>query len=179
MTFNPPVHILKYDSRPGVNRLVEARAIAKRVSILVHSDFIEEASRPTWHPFDLNAPVIKPFKTRIQSFASSERESSLYRVIYCFSSYREVHAALRSMGTLGSDDHEESQVPELWLESDYFSPKTNFCSTCGDQSHTRSSCEERETLPSVASVVAKITALLTALSIHLPEPSSPLLPSSA
>jgi len=66
----------------------------------------------------------------------------LYRVIYCFSSYREVHAALRSMVTLVSDDYEESQVPELWLESDYFSP-TNFCSTCGDQSHTRSSCEEK------------------------------------
>jgi hypothetical protein len=41
MTFNPPVHILKYDSRPRVKRLVEARAIAKRVSILVHSDFVE------------------------------------------------------------------------------------------------------------------------------------------
>jgi hypothetical protein len=142
MTFNPPVHILKNDSRPRVNRLVDARAIAKRVSIFVHPDFIEEASRPTWHPFDLNAPVIKPFKTTIQSFASSEQESSLYRVIYCFSSYRKVHAALRSMVTLGSDDHEESQVPELWLESDYFFP-TNFCSTCGDQSHTRSSCEEK------------------------------------
>jgi len=43
------------------------------------------------------------------------------------------------MVTLGSDDHEESQVP---LESGYFSP-TNFCSTCGDQSHTISSCEEK------------------------------------
>jgi hypothetical protein len=92
MTFNPPVHILKYDSRPRINRLVDARAIAKRVSILVHSDFIEEASRPTWYPFDF--PVIKLSMTRIQSFASSERESSLYRVIYCFSSYREVPAAL-------------------------------------------------------------------------------------
>jgi len=46
------------------------------------------------------------------------------------------------MVTLGSDDHKESQVPELWLESNYFSP-TNFCFTCEDQSHTRSSCEKK------------------------------------
>jgi len=39
--------------------------------------------------------------------------------------------------------------------------------------------KRKETLPSVASVVAKITALLTALSSHLPEPSLSLLPSSA
>jgi len=60
MTFNPLVDILKYDSRPRINRFVDERAIAKQVSILVHLDFIEEASRPTWHPFDLNAPVITP-----------------------------------------------------------------------------------------------------------------------
>ena len=34
----------------------------------------------------------------------------MYRVINCFSSYREVHPTLRSMVTLGSHDHEESQV---------------------------------------------------------------------
>ena len=42
-------------------------------------------------------PASKPFKTRLQQFSSSGRETAMFRVVYCFSSYREVHTALRSM----------------------------------------------------------------------------------
>jgi len=66
----------------------------------------------------------------------------MFRVVYCFSFYREVHTALRSMVKLGHGDHEESQVHDLWLEDDYFS-LTKFCSFIGDQSQIRSSCEKK------------------------------------
>jgi hypothetical protein len=55
----------------------------------------------------------------------------MFRVVVCFSSYCKIHIALRSMVTLGHGDHEESQVPDLWLEADCFLP-TNFCSFCGE-----------------------------------------------
>ena len=48
---------------------------------------------------------------------TSGRVTPLFRVIFCFSSYFEVHAALRSLVVLGKEDHEESQIPDLWLES--------------------------------------------------------------
>jgi len=65
---------------------------------------------------------------------TSGRVTFLFRVIFCFSSYFEVHAALRSLVVLGKKDHEESQIPDL------FSP-SNFCSHCVDQSHSTLSCE--------------------------------------
>ena len=73
LDFSPPVHVLRYDHRPGVNKIVDARAIAKRASILVHKDFINLARKASWHPLDAHAPVVKPFKTRIQSFVTSGR----------------------------------------------------------------------------------------------------------
>ena len=142
LEFSPPVHVLRYDHRPRVNKIVDARAIAKRASILVHKDFINLARKASWHPLDAHAPVVKPFKTRIQPFVTSGRVTPLFRVIFCFSSYFEVHAALRSLVVLGKEDHEESQIPDLWLESDLFSP-SNFCSHCGDQSHSTLSCEAK------------------------------------
>ena len=66
---------------------------------------------------------------------TSGRVTPLFRAIFCFSSYFKVHAALRSLIVLGEEDHEESQIPDLWLESDLFSP-SNFCSHCWDQSHS-------------------------------------------
>lgn len=80
--------------------------------------------------------------TRLQQFSSSGQETAMFRVVYCFSFYREVHTALRSMVKLGHGDHEESQVHDLWLEDDYFS-LTKFCSFIGDQSQIRSSCEKK------------------------------------
>ena len=50
------------------------------------------------------------------------------------------------MITLGKGDVEESQVGDLWIESDYFSP-TNFCPTYGDQGHLRAACEDRKSVP--------------------------------
>jgi len=85
---------------------------------------------------------VKPFKTWIQPFVTSGRVTPLFRVIFCFSSYFEVQAALRSLVVLGKEDHEESQIPDLWFESDLFSP-SNFCSHCGDQSHSTLSCEAK------------------------------------
>ena len=52
MAFRAPVHILKYNSRPKINTLVDSRPIAQRVSVLVHSDFVDLATHPLFHPFD-------------------------------------------------------------------------------------------------------------------------------
>jgi len=62
---------------------------------------------------------------------TSGRVTPLFRVIFCFSSYFEVHAALRSLVVLGKEDHEESQIPDLWLESDLFSLPTISALTVG------------------------------------------------
>jgi hypothetical protein len=67
----------------------------------------------------------------------------MFKVVSCFFSYRKVHIALRSTDTLGHGGHKKSQVPDLWLESDYLFP-TNFCSICGCHSHKRSSCEQKD-----------------------------------
>jgi len=74
----------------------------------------------------------------------------MFRVVYCFFSYREVHIALRSI------------FLDSWLEADYFS-LTNFCSICGGQSHIRSFCEEKMTPSSVVSVDVQTMYLSTAL----------------
>ena len=71
----PPVHVLKYDARPAVNKLVDARNRAKRVSLLVHTDFINLAYKPTWYPLDFHAPPTKPCKTRIQLFVTLTERS--------------------------------------------------------------------------------------------------------
>ena len=151
MITTPPTHLLKYAPRPGMTRLTDAHAIAKRVSIIVHPKYVQFASRPTFTLFDQNVPRIKPIRTRLQLFTSAAKDTGkdsivMTRVIYCFSTYREVHIALRSMITLGKGDVEESQVGDLWIESDYFSP-TNFCPTCGDQGHLRAACEDRKSVP--------------------------------
>jgi len=81
LAFLPPIHILKYDSIPKIHRLVDSRGIAKRVSILVHSDFFDLATRRLFHPFYKDVLPSKPFKTRLQPFSSSGRENSMFRVV--------------------------------------------------------------------------------------------------
>jgi len=81
----------------------------------------------------------KPFKVRIQPISSCGRDTEVYRVMYCLSSYRDLLVTLRSFVTIGSGDHEETQLPQLWVESDLFSP-SNFCARCGDMSHSTSVC---------------------------------------
>ena len=63
--------------------------------------------------------------------------------MYCLSSYRDLHVALRSFVTMGSGDHEEAQVPQLWVETDLFSP-SNFCARYGDMFHSISVCDPPE-----------------------------------
>jgi hypothetical protein len=98
-------------------------------------------------------------KTRLQPFSCIGPETSMFRLVYCFFSYREVQIALRSMVTLVHGDHEESQVPDLWLEADYFSPALSVAINPTSDPPVK----RKATPSSMASVDAQTLSLSTAL----------------
>jgi hypothetical protein len=97
---------------------------------------------------------------------TSGRVNPLFRVILCFSSYFEVHAALRSLVVLGKDDHEESQIPDLWLESDLLPAISAL--TVGTNPTALFPAKLTPTQVTVVSVVPPLTTLP-------PAPARPLL----
>jgi hypothetical protein len=110
---NPFTHMLSYDCRPGPLGLTDCRAIANRVSLVIHSSFTDAVTYPIFRPMDRGARPPKPFKVTIKLISSSGRDTKVYRVIFCLSSYRDLHVALHSFVTIGSGDHEETQVPQI------------------------------------------------------------------
>ena len=143
------IALLKYDSRPGIFRLRVSSSIAKRVNFAIQKSYLLQLRHPEVLP-----PILHeyPLESHRQGRACSswpdprprpsrDDASLVESKHFCFATYREVHIALISMVTLGQDeDYEKSQLPKLWIETDFLSP-TNFCSSCGDDSDTRNDCE--------------------------------------
>jgi len=100
--------MLSYDCNPGPLRLTDCRRIAKRVCMVNHSSFTEAATCSIFRFMDRGVRPPKPFNVSIQPISCSGRDSKVYTVIYCLSSYRDLHVPLRSFFTTGPGYHEEN-----------------------------------------------------------------------
>ena len=141
--FSPPAYLLHLDPRPGTNRLVDARAISRRVTIIIKTYLEDEVQGASFNP------ALPPQSHRLSPSLFGQGQgpsSSSTRVVFTFRNWYDVHVALRSTFTIGSDDQETTQFPDLWIDPDLLQP-SNFCSRCGDAQHTSFSGECKRDSP--------------------------------
>jgi len=133
--FSPPAWLLRLDPRQGISRLLDARAIPKRITIIIKNELLHELKHARFSPIDeVAAP--RPHSATTSSFGRDRgSQPAMSRVIFTFSNWRDLHVALRSVISLGPPESEVSQFAELWIDPDLFQP-SNFCPRCGDSCHT-------------------------------------------
>jgi len=98
--FSPPAYLLHLDPRPGTNRLVDARAISRRVTIIIKTYLEDEVKGASFNPLDDGAPCPIPSAISFSPFGQGQGpSSSSTRVVFTFRNWYDVHVALRSTFT--------------------------------------------------------------------------------